>query len=72
MTPEAYEEEMSRVNFNETYFIIDEIVRVAAKDDLIFDAGAGSGLMGRKLVGDHGFKPLVGCDASTRFVSHLL
>ena len=72
MTPAAYEEEMNRVNFNETYFIIDEIVRIASEIDLIFDAGAGSGLMGRKLVGEHGLRPLVGCDASTRFVSHLL
>lgn len=70
---------MNRVNFNETYYIIDEIVRLAESDEHsvtktspIFDAGAGSGLMGRKLVKDHGFAPLVGCDASSRFVEHLL
>ena len=72
MTPEGYEEQMNRVNFNETYYVIDEIVRVASTDDVVFDAGAGSGLMGRKLCGDHGFSPLIGCDASSRFVQHLL
>ena len=72
MTPESYEEQMNRVNFNETYYIINEIARIAEKDAAIFDAGAGSGLMGRKLVNEHGFKPLVGCDASSRFVENLL
>ena len=68
MTPEGYEEQMNRVNFNETYYIIDEIARIANTDDAVFDAGAGSGLMGRKLVREHGFRPLIGCDASMRFV----
>ena len=29
LTPEGYEEQMNRVNFNETYYIIDEILRLA-------------------------------------------
>ena len=29
LTPEGYEEQMRRVNFNETYYIIDEVVRLA-------------------------------------------
>ena len=70
---------MNRVNFNETYYIIDEILRLANSPDYavtprseIFDAGAGSGRMGIKLVAENGFAPLVGCDASARFVDHLL
>mmetsp|Transcript_5754 Transcript_5754/g.7769 ORF Transcript_5754/g.7769 Transcript_5754/m.7769 type:complete len:222 (+) Transcript_5754:26-691(+) len=81
LTPEGYEEQMNRVNFNETYYIIDEIIRLIDDDVAyptltreaeIFDAGAGSGRMGTKLVKEGGLAPLVGCDASARFVQHLL
>ena len=71
---------MRRVNFNETYYIIDEVVRLASESEVVssddkfevFDVGAGTGIVGQKLVDEHSFKPIVGCDASSRFVDHLL
>ena len=71
---------MRRVNFNETHYIVDEVVRLASESELVhlggklevFDVGAGAGLVGRKLVDEHSFKPIVGCDASSRFADHLL
>ena len=68
---------MRRVNFNETYYIIDEVVRLASLEDSsnkfeVFDVGAGTGIVGRRLVAEHSFQPLVGCDASSRFVAHML
>lgn len=79
MTPEGYEEQTRRVNFNETFYIIDEVVRLANLSDSgitresdIFDAGAGTGTVGKNLVSEHGFAKLVGCDASSNFVEHML
>ena len=76
-TPEGYEEQTKRVNFNETYFIKDEVVRLVTEPSSgvspqseFFDAGAGSGTLG-KLLAQHGFNNMVACDASSRFVEHL-
>ena len=53
LSPEGYEEHNFRVNYNETYYIIDEVVRLASlpksgvtKQSEIFDVGAGTGLVG--------------------------
>ena len=37
----------------------------------VFDAGAGTGVLGKK-INEAGFNNIVGCDASSRFFEHLL
>ena len=78
LTPAGYEEWSRRVNFNETAYIAEEVVRLSKEpstgvtlNSAVFDAGAGTGVLGKK-INTVGFNNIVGCDASSRFFEHLL
>ena len=71
VTAEGYDEWARRVNFNEPYYIIAEVARLATesgeKQIKLLDVGAGTGIIGHKLAEKSLGKPLVctGIDAST-------
>ena len=71
VTAEGYDEWARRVNFNEPYYIIAEVARLATesgeKQINLLDVGAGTGIIGHKLAEKSLGKPLVctGIDAST-------
>ena len=75
LSPEGYDEWAKRVNFNEPYFIIKEVEKIAnnveiptvTKQSALLDVGAGTGLIGSKLSAS-GFDNMVACDASDRFM----
>ena len=77
LTPAGYEEWARRVNFNETGYVADEVIRLSkdastgiTTNSAVFDAGAGTGVLGKK-ISEQGFNNIVGCDASSRFFEHL-
>lgn len=58
LTPQGYDEWARRVNFNEPYYIVDEVARLittnsfgagTARKVKMLDMGAGTGLIGMKL-----------------------
>ena len=56
LTPAGYVEQTKRVNFNETYYIKDELVRLTKEPNSgvnsqseLLDAGAGPGTLGKVL-----------------------
>lgn len=53
LTPQGYDEWARRVNFNEPYYIVDEVARLVRESGnpkpQMLDVGAGTGLIGLKL-----------------------